>query len=65
MLSPVPSDEAKRAREEAEGALDDATDAVREAAEKTAEALRAIDRLRRLQHADSFVDLVRQALEVR
>jgi hypothetical protein len=62
----VPSEEARRAREAAERAAEEAARRVaEEAADKVADAVAAVGRLRGHQRADSFVDLVRRALEDR
>ena len=62
----MPSEEARRAREAAEQAREDAARVHElEAADKVAEAVEAIGRIRDHNRADSFVELVRQRLTER
>jgi hypothetical protein len=58
-----PSDEAREARQQAEDSLSETAEREQDAAEKLADAVRAVARLRSHQRADVFVAMVQRALE--
>ncbi len=60
---PFPSDEAREARRQAKRDLDEARKRESDAAEKLAEAVQAVARLRDHKRADLFVAMVQKALE--